>query len=104
MASKLRTWFAALGLGAVLMHGCAPTVPESSTLAQAAPLSEACTEHGVPTSKCVACNPALQEKLVAMGDWCEPHGKAESICGACKLGGHAANQCSDSALVCGAAQ
>ena len=40
-----------------------------------------CDAHGVPDSRCLACNPELGGASAA--DWCKEHGVPESICTRC---------------------
>ena len=42
-----------------------------------------CTEHGVPESLCVRCNPSLAATFKAKGDWCTEHNLPESQCTFC---------------------
>ncbi len=45
-----------------------------------------CTEHGVPESLCVRCNPLLAATFKAKGDWCAEHDLPESQCTICNPG------------------
>jgi cobalt-zinc-cadmium efflux system membrane fusion protein len=45
-----------------------------------------CTEHGVPESLCVQCNPSLAATFKAKGDWCAEHNLPESQCTICNPG------------------
>jgi len=42
-----------------------------------------CTEHGVPESLCVRCNPLLADTFKAKEDWCAEHNLPESQCTFC---------------------
>jgi cobalt-zinc-cadmium efflux system membrane fusion protein len=76
-----------------------PTAPENAPSSLSPPLSASawtadliqrfkaagdwCTEHGVPESMCVKCNPALAADFKAKGNWCGSHEVPESLCSIC---------------------
>jgi hypothetical protein len=55
----------------------------SAATGQAAAKVEACAEHGVGTTLCTRCNPALAAAFKAKGDWCPEHDRPESQCVLC---------------------
>lgn len=64
--------------------------------ADVAPVDDWCAEHGVPESKCIACNPELAGADPA--DWCAEHGVAESRCALCNPDLVASDWCDEHGL------
>lgn len=58
-----------------------PSLAAMRGLATAEKKEDWCTEHGVPNSRCIACNPALGG--ADPKDWCKEHGVPESRCTTC---------------------
>lgn len=65
--------------------GASPAASANHAPAQAVPGSHEdwCSEHRVPESMCIQCNPALAAAFRATGDWCDEHGLPESQCRLC---------------------
>src|SRR5439155_5808469 len=70
--------FTAVGSLLVWGHYTGWTIPKFSLLANGAgeAKDDWCSEHGVPESQCIECNPALMPRPKAFG-WCKPHGVHE---------------------------
>lgn len=54
-----------------------------SSLSQAKSADWQACEHGVPREVCTRCNPELEARFEAVGDWCPEHGVPESQCLKC---------------------
>jgi cobalt-zinc-cadmium efflux system membrane fusion protein len=72
--------FVFIALGGLLVwgHHTGWTIPKFSALSRGADEAKDdwCSEHGVPESQCVECNPALLPRPKAFG-WCKLHGVHE---------------------------